>query len=336
MLEQDTTTSVYRILHKLFSAPSPTLSITSFQFIGTLGSTSAQPRVISSNTNTNTLNWTLYQSASNTDASYSVLTSGSVASPASSVTLTHSGSTIANRYYYYSLTAVGPGGSVTVTTSHLQNVLPAPTISVTSFAFAGTVGSTFAQPSVVVADTNATSLSWSLYQSASNTDASYSIISTGTVGSPTGSDTITYGGTTTADRWYYYAVTATNATGSATATTTHLQNYNPPPPPTLTYISEGFNYGGTTTPGPFIIVEVDGYQPTVTWEFWMVGPKGGADQRIAGPSNVIGYPSGQINITYYGTCDIDEFFYWKVTATNIYGSATPIDPSPQMQNTMPA
>ena len=205
---------------------------------------------------------------------------------------------------------------------------PSPSLSVTSFAFAGTLGSSSAQPRVVLSDSNTTTLTWTLYQSASTSDAFFSVLATGTVASPTGTDTITYGGVTTNSRWYYYSVTATNAVGSTTVTTTHLQNYAPPPPPTLLYITQGFNNAGDPNPQPFVQVDVSGYQPTVAWELWQQG-RGGPDLPISG-ATVIGYPSGTITITYFGSAAVGEQFYFIVTATNIYGSATPIQTDPML------
>jgi hypothetical protein len=207
---------------------------------------------------------------------------------------------------------------------------PSPTISVTSFVFAGTLGSSSAQPRVVVSNANATSLSWTLNQSASTVDSSFSPLSTGTVASPTGTDTITYGGVTTNERWYYYSVTATNAVGSTTVTTSHLQNYAPPPPPTLVFVNQGFNNAGDPTPQPFVVVNVSGFQPTVSWQLWQQG-RGGPDFQISN-GTVIGFPSGNTTITYFGSVTFDVSVYFIVSATNIYGSATPITTDPMLNN----
>ena len=101
---------------------------------------------------------------------------------------------------------------------------PLPSISVTSFIFAGSIGTSSAQPQVTLADSNTTSINWLLFQSASSSDSSYSQVGSGTISSPTGTDVISYLFPTTNARWYYYQVSALNSEGTTTVETSHLQN----------------------------------------------------------------------------------------------------------------
>lgn len=145
---------------------------------------------------------------------------------------------------------------------------PLPTITITSFAFSGTTGTTGAQPTVQVTDTETTSINWTLWQSASTTDASYSPLTTGIISSPDGTDSVSYLFPVIVGRWYYYTLTAVNAYGSTSVDTAHLWNYVPPPPPTLTYITEGFNIPGSSNARPFVQYDVTGTSVTVTWSLY--------------------------------------------------------------------
>lgn len=104
---------------------------------------------------------------------------------------------------------------------------PLPTASVTSFGFAGVIGTVSAQPQAVIANANATSLTYIWYESSGSTDSGYSSIRTGSE-TPSGSNTITDPLATIVNRWYYMSATVTNETGSVTVNTAHLQNLYTP------------------------------------------------------------------------------------------------------------
>ena len=97
-----------------------------------------------------------------------------------------------------------------------------PTITQVSFDFyyPGTTG---AQPYTDFTDTHGVSYSWTLRNSLSSTGSKPSIVATGS-GTPTGTDNITYTGSTVVNRWYWYTVTVTNPYGTATYTTSIIQN----------------------------------------------------------------------------------------------------------------
>jgi hypothetical protein len=243
METQDTTSSVYRILMKLIASgpPVPSVTITSFGFAGTSGSTSAQPSTVITSSGGVTLTWTLFQSASTANSSFSSI---ATASPAISSpnTITYASPTIASRWYYYTIAVTNASGTTTVETAHLQNVPPLPTASITSFTFAGTLGLTTANPTIVFNNSNATSMTVFLFQSASTSDTGYSLLYN-TAPAPTGTNTVNYV-TTIKNRWYYWTITVTNASGSNTYESTHLQNLFTPTtePPQPTIITASITY----------------------------------------------------------------------------------------------
>ena len=96
-----------------------------------------------------------------------------------------------------------------------------PTITQVSFDFYYP-GTTNAEPYTDFTDTHGASYSWTLRSSLTSTSRVLSTV-TGS-GTPTGTDNITYTGSTVANYWYWYSVTVTNPYGTATYTTSRVQN----------------------------------------------------------------------------------------------------------------
>lgn len=104
---------------------------------------------------------------------------------------------------------------------HENATVVAPTITevYSDFYYPGT---TSAEPYTDFTDTHGASYSWTLRSSVTSTGRA-TIVATGS-GSPTGTDNITYTGSTVVNYWYWYVVTVTNSVGSASYTTSRKQN----------------------------------------------------------------------------------------------------------------
>jgi len=171
---QDTTSSKYRILMGLISLtappppppPSPTVTITGFSFIGTVGSTSSQPTVIASNTNATSLSVAIYESDGPEDRGYSLLTTLTT-TPTGNNTVTYSGATIGDRWYYFTVTVTNVTGSASASTYHAQNLVPpTPASIVLSATQLVAYGTTQAFPYTYATLTNwTTDIYWACYES---------------------------------------------------------------------------------------------------------------------------------------------------------------------------
>lgn len=96
-----------------------------------------------------------------------------------------------------------------------------PTITQGTFNFYNS-GTTSAQPYVTFTSTDATSYTWSLFQSQSFS-GKYMSLASGSGGTPTG--TIVYTGTTLVDGWYFFIVSVSNSIGpTASYSTSKIQN----------------------------------------------------------------------------------------------------------------
>jgi hypothetical protein len=100
------------------------VTITSFEFAGTLGGTTATPTVQFTSTNATSISVSLYQSASDEDASFSLINT-QTPTPSGTNTVTYS-TTIPDRWYYYAVTVTNVTGSASSSTTHKQNTLPLP------------------------------------------------------------------------------------------------------------------------------------------------------------------------------------------------------------------
>ena len=194
---------------------------------------------------------------------------------------------------------------------------PLPSISVTSFIFAGTIGTSSAEPRVTLANSDTTSINWILFQSASSSDSSYSTLGSGTISSPTGTDVISYLFPTTNARWYYYQVSALNSEGTTTVETSHLWNS---PPATLTYVTQGFSNPGSTFAQPFVQYTVAGSFVTVTWSLYVLDAFG--SPVLADSGTVAGYPTGTVTTTSNATTIPAAEYYFTVDASNAGGTDT--------------
>jgi len=190
---------------------------------------------------------------------------------------------------------------------------PLPTVSITSFAFVGTLGGTSATPTVQCTNANATSMTVTLYQSASDVDDSFSVLSTQTP-TPTGTNTINFT-TTIAERWYYYTVIVTNATGSASASTSHLQNTAGPPPPTFTFSlsSTQLMFPGTTEAIPTTTATISpdqGSSAKIDWSLYQYDGFGFPDDSLVSSGTITGPLDNPQSISSDAYTGIGKQFYY--------------------------
>jgi hypothetical protein len=205
----------------ILNISAPSLSQTSFAFAGTIGSTDAQP----------TLTWS---NSGGTVASYSLVvygdTNSSPTTTIATITSITSGQTsyyytptVASYYYKYVLTATNGGGSNTLTTSVIVN-LAAPSITLGTLTFDGTVGGAAANPKITWSNSGGDVASYSivLWYDATTPPTSKLTL---TPAPAAGDTSYTYTGTTTTNYYYSFDLVAINAGGSSTISKpTAIQN----------------------------------------------------------------------------------------------------------------
>jgi hypothetical protein len=190
-----------------------------------------------------------------------------------------------------------------------------PTIAYVSAGFSN-IGSAAAQPFINFTNTGATSYSWSLYESETDT-GSPTEIATGSGGVPTNPTNITYTGATIVNYWYYFTVTVTNDIGSANISNTIIQNYIAAP----TITSTTFSFSGaipSTQAQPYITfgsTDATSY----TWLLFEKVLYEDDPTQIASGSGYI--PTNPQTITYFGATVVDSYYFFYITVTNNAGSA---------------
>jgi hypothetical protein len=189
-----------------------------------------------------------------------------------------------------------------------------PTIALVSAGFSN-IASVAAQPFINFTNTGATSHSWSLYESATDT-GSPTQIATGSGGIPTNPTNITYTGSTVVDYWYYFTITVTNDAGSASISNSIIQNYIAAP----TITSTTFSFSGavpSTQAQPYITfgsTDVMSY----TWILYEKALYEDDPTQIASGSGYI--PTNPQTITYFGATVVDSYYSFSITVTNNSGS----------------
>ena len=291
----------------------PVLSYSSFSWVGTQGSTSAQPR----------WNWSV---TAGTVASYTVTlladtsnpptTAISVSQPASSATsYTFPGTTVLGYYYKFSLTATNSAGtSSAITDQEYNNVTPV--LSYSSFSWVGTQGSTSAQPRWNWSVTAGTIASYTVTLLADTSNPPTTAIS---VSQPSaGATSYTYPGATVTGYYYKFSLTATNPAGTSSAITD--QEYNNVTP-VLSYSS--FSWGGSQGS--------TSAQPTWNWSVTSGTVASYTVTLLADTSNPpttaisVSQPSaGATSYTYSGATVAGYYYKFSLTATNPSGTSSAI------------
>ena len=223
----------------------PVITLTSFTFGGTAGSTSAAPTLVWSSTGGAVESYALvvYGDANSTPTT--VLSSTPPAS--GDLSYAYPGSTVNSFYYKMVLTATNVTSPTSViTTSVIVNISP-PSLSEISFAFAGTLGSTDAQPTLTWSNSGGAVATYTLFLWYGATTPPTTKLPL-TPAPASGDTSYTYTGTTTSDYYYKYTLTGTNAGGDNTLTTSIIANIDPPfTSKSVTGFTSGSTYNGNGT-----------------------------------------------------------------------------------------
>ena len=300
-------TPISAIIPPVSTAPpvaAPIVTITSFSFAGVQGSTSAKPtwNWVYEGGPADSYAWIVYGDASTTPTT--VIASGTT--PITSYVYT--GATVAN--YYYKITVSATNATATATASETQrNVLAAPTVTLTSFSFAGVPGSTSAQPTWnwTYGGGAADSYVWTVYGDASATPTT--VIATGT----TPITSYAYTGATVANYYYKITVSATNATTTTSISDTKSNAAITAPTVIITSSSFAGVQGSTSA------------QPTWNWAYGG-GPGASYAWTVFGdasttPTTIVA--SGTTPITTYAfTGPTVANYYYKMTVSVTNAIAT--------------
>lgn len=290
------------------SAPSaaPTVTFTSFSFAGVEGSTSAQPtwNWVYGGGPAASYAWTVFGDASATPTT--VIASGTT--PITSYV--YAGATVANYYYKITVSATNADGTGSASNIQRNVATVAPTVTLTSFGFAGVAGSTSAQPTWnwEYGGGAATSYVWTVFGDASATPTT--VLATGT----TPITSYAYTGATVGFYYYKITVSATNATGTGSAS--YTQRNSPvvgPPTVTITSFSFAGVQGSTSAQPTWNWSYGGGLADTYTWTVF-----GDASTT---PTTIIA--SGTTPITSYAyTAPTVANYYYKITITATNPAAT--------------
>jgi hypothetical protein len=228
-------------------------------------------------------------------------------------TFGYDGATAANNYYKLVLTASNVIGPSDAFSNTQQNLLPVPTVTLTSSAFAGTVGSTSAVPT------------WTWTYGGGVGTKVWSFIVDG-VTIETGTSSITsyaFIGATVFNKVYTFSVVVTNGSGSANFSSSlpNAQSVG------VGIASQNIGYGTaanptvTTTSSNAATVTIQLLQSKTTTD---PGPTVGGYTQI---NSVVysGAPiSANITYTYTGATIVGRFYRWRVVGVNSASTVTTI------------
>jgi len=303
--------------------PPPTLQLTGFTWIGAVGGTAAKPNwtwaISSGVADSITINF--YGDAKTTPTTLL----DSVTGGGALLSYQYIGTTVANNYYRIYVVATNASGSSNLSDIEFNHLAIAPTVTLTSFAFLGTIGGTYAQPSWVwsYGGDPATSYTWNITQLDTN-QANPVTLDSGT--SPI--TNYTYSGATIYSCYYVLNVTATNATGVATLTS---QKANVSPL-TIAITSQSIGVGIsapislTITSTDCKIINVQLYQSKSTTDPG-ISLSGYTLINTYSVNPITGYDS----YTRNGATIIGRYYRWRVTAVNNASiTATTLFPGPSL------
>lgn len=295
----------------LLNLVAPSVTVTSASFAGTVGTTNALPSCAFTVGGTVTdLTYTLYGDASATPSS--VVSTGPLST--SATTFEYSGATVLGYNYQFQITASNAAGSTSSSSSILQNLVP-PTVTITSFTFAGTLGSTNALPTCVFAPSGiVTDISFTIYGDTSAFPST--VVAAGALGASATS--YQYTGATVASYYYKVTITVSNSTGPNSATTTTLVNA---PAPTVSVISASFTSPGTTNAEPTVAFLTSGLITNLNYTLY--------GDTSPTPTTVVSTGSIAPSLTVYpytGPTVVGYYYSWTLTASNTSGSSSSSSP----------
>lgn len=286
------------------------ITLTSFSWGGTEGSTTAQP----------TWNWTnsggaissytmvLYADTNNPP---STIVSGTTTPSASATSYTYPGSTVLGYYYMLYIRANNATGNSSITDSR-RNGVPPPNLSLASFSFAGGFG-TDAQPTWTWTNSGGDIVSYTLYIYSDTNNPPTTEVESATPDSSTLS--YVYDNPTTADNFYKIAVTATNAVGSSTLTDVRFNGLGAP---SLELTYSFFNNGaGNTYPTPLWIWNNNGGTPT-TLTAYIYADVNNPPTTLVNTDSVT--PTDNYYV-YYNEIAIGYYVRLRLVAVNSFGNS---------------
>lgn len=229
------------------------------------------------------------------------------------VTLGYTGATVANHYYKLVLTASNALGPSDPFSNTQQNLLPAPTVTLTSSGFAGTVGGTSAVPTWTwTYGGGVGTKAWSFLVDGVTTDSGTSSITS-----------YAYIGATVFNKVYTFSLTITNGSGSSNFSNSlpNAQSVG------VGIASQNIGYGTTANP---TVTATSSNAATLTIQLLQSksttdpGPTVGGYTQI---NSVVysGTPiSTNITYTYTGATIVGRFYRWRVIGTNSASTVTVI------------
>jgi hypothetical protein len=232
----------------------------------------------------------------------------------------YTGSTPGN--YYYKLVVTGTNGIGTSSpplTDTEQNVLVAPTATLSSFAFDGTLGSTTAYPHWTWAYGGGpiTSYSWTVYGDTSSTPTTVLVSGTSSI------TDYQFVGATVAGYYYRLVVAPSNAGGTGNLDDTRL-NLNPPG---VSITASSIGTGTAAAPSVTAYTAYGAGYAAASLAFKLYVSKANSDPGTAptGYNLVVTStitPTGSDTYTYSGATIIGKYYRYIVTATNAAGSTS--------------
>lgn len=223
----------------------------------------------------------------------------------------YTGATAANNYYKIVLTASNALGPSDAFSNTQQNLLPAPTVTLTSSEFAGTIGGTSAVPTWTwTYGGGVGTKAWSFLVDGVTTDSGTSSITS-----------YAYIGATVFNKVYTFSVTVTNGSGSANFSNSlpNAQSVG------VGIASQSIGYGTSANPS---VTTTSSNAATVTIQLLQSktttdpGPTVGGYTQI---NSVVysGTPiSTNITYTYTGTTIVGRFYRWRVIGANAASTVT--------------
>jgi hypothetical protein len=292
----------------------PRFTLASFQWVGGQGSTSSTPKWtwVSAGGQPDTITATIYGDASATPTTQVLTQTGD----STFLTLGYLGSTPGNYYYKIIITGTNGIGTSTPLTDTEQNVVVAPTVTLSSFTFDGSLGSTTAYPHWTWAygGGSITSYSWTVYGSTSYEPTT--VLDSGT-SSITGYQFV---GATVAGYYYRIVVAPSNAGGTANLDDQRI-NLNPPG---VSITASSIGVGTAAAPSVTAFTNYGAAYAAATMSFKLYVSKTTTDPGTA----PVGYnlvvsssitPTGSDSYTYSGATIIGRYYRYIVQANNAAG-----------------
>jgi len=296
----------------LSSLTVPRFTLSSFNWNGTQGSTSSTPtwRWASAGGLPDTITATIYGDASSTPTTQLATQTGD----STFLTLGYLGSTVAN--YYYQLVVTGTNGIGTSSpplTDTEQNILAAPTATITGFSWGGVIGSTSAAPSWTwsYGGGASTGVTWTLYGDSSATPTT--VLDSGT----SAITSYSYSGATVNTYYYKFSVTVTNgvSTGGFSDTQRSVG---------IVSVSIAAQSIGTGTLAAIAVTAASAYAATETIRLYQSKSTTDPGSTLSGYTIIATYPvptvTGYDSYTYSGATIVGRYYRYNCVVASVSGT----------------